>query len=922
MRPLKITISAFGPYASCQVLDMEKLGEEGLYLICGDTGAGKTTIFDAITFALFGAPSGEYREPSMLRSKMAGDITDTYVELEFLHQGKRYRVRRNPEYMRKKLRGEGFTKQPSQAELVYPDGHAENQASQVTRKIQEILGVDRAQFCQISMIAQGDFLRLLLSDTRERQERFRSIFHTKIYQDFQDRVRQDALALSSKREQVKARMDGYCGRLICDEHSLFSESAQKAMAGEMLTEDTLTLLGQLLTEDEDQLFRLREAMDHNDRSLERVSADLARSEEREKQEKGLEDAEKNLTQIRHELSDRKAEMEARQARQGEVEQLRRDAHTIESTLPAYDDVEARRKGIREMEKRQKKTEEKVLEKDTALTKARDTLAEMQARLRDLAHAGEQREVLGRKLDETGRRVRELEALQRDLRALGKLEAQLSEHQEAYLKSQRVSDERSRTAAELRRHFNLEQAGIMASMLEDGQPCPVCGSTVHPCKAALRRADLTEESVLQAEEAAKEAMAEAGKRSAQAAETRGKWNAAGDAFHVKLQEVFPEEPPETPEQAIQESLKKEKASVRALQSDIQEEDNRLREKEVLEKQLPEQEADIQALQRTLEELRGEQTKVSQQIAADQASCEERMKDLAYPGKADAQKEKERLEQQADGLDRARVSAEKAYQEKERTKVELEARIAQLRENLTSMEKTRPSDVLRAEQAEAQGRKKAFHAQQDALVHRLETNRDVQRGITDGQAELEEIDATWVWMSSLSDTACGNLKGKERVMLETYIQQHYFDRILRRANIHLMRMSQGRYEMVRRDKAENLRSQSGLEINVVDHYNGSERSVKTLSGGESFIASLSLALGLSEEIQMSSGGMEIDTLFVDEGFGSLDEDTLKEAVRVLEGLTEGHRLVGIISHVSELKTAIDRQIVVRKQKTGGSVATIET
>ena len=159
-----------------------------------------------------------------------------------------------------------------------------------------------------------------------------------------------------------------------------------------------------------------------------------------------------------------------------------------------------------------------------------------------------------------------------------------------------------------------------------------------------------------------------------------------------------------------------------------------------------------------------------------------------------------------------------------------------------------------------------------------------------------------------------------MLETYVQMHFFDRILRRANVHLMQMSSGRYDLVRRETAENLRSQSGLDLDVIDHTNGSTRSVKSLSGGESFIASLSLALGLSEEIQASAGGIRLDTLFVDEGFGSLDEETLRQAMRALNGLTQGSRLIGIISHVAELRREIDRQIVVRKEKAGGSTVSI--
>ena len=205
-------------------------------------------------------------------------------------------------------------------------------------------------------------------------------------------------------------------------------------------------------------------------------------------------------------------------------------------------------------------------------------------------------------------------------------------------------------------------------------------------------------------------------------------------------------------------------------------------------------------------------------------------------------------------------------------------------------------------------------------RLSSNAAVKKKIEEKSGELTSLEERWAWVKALSNTANGNITGKEKVMLETYIQMTYFDRILVRANRRLLSMTGGQYELVRRQVADNNRSQSGLELDVIDHYNGTQRSVKTLSGGESFKASLSLALGLSDEVQSSAGGIRLDTMFVDEGFGSLDEESLQQAIRTLAELGEGNRLVGIISHVGELKEKIDRQIVVTKAKTGGSRAEI--
>ena len=237
----------------------------------------------------------------------------------------------------------------------------------------------------------------------------------------------------------------------------------------------------------------------------------------------------------------------------------------------------------------------------------------------------------------------------------------------------------------------------------------------------------------------------------------------------------------------------------------------------------------------------------------------------------------------------------------------------------MEKVDVQAVLAA-QAEADQQKAAWQAQKNEIGDRLAVNGPILENLRPQISKMEETEKRLQCVQALSDTANGRLSGKEKIMLETYIQMTFFDRIIRRANVRLMVMSGGQYELKRRVNAENNRSQAGLELDVIDHYNGSERSVKTLSGGESFKASLALALGLSDEIQSSAGGIRLDTMFVDEGFGSLDEESLEQAVNALVGLTQGNRLVGIISHVSELKNRIDKQIVVTKEKSGGSKAEI--
>ena len=294
-------------------------------------------------------------------------------------------------------------------------------------------------------------------------------------------------------------------------------------------------------------------------------------------------------------------------------------------------------------------------------------------------------------------------------------------------------------------------------------------------------------------------------------------------------------------------------------------------------------------------------------------------LSYPSEAEANQALQKLREKKQAWEKDIQETQKAHDECEKNLAALKGTLEGYQKTLQGMEKVDVQAVLAA-QAEADQQKAAWQAQKNEIGGRLAVNGPILENLRPQISQMEETEKRLQCVQALSDTANGRLSGKEKIMLETYIQMTFFDRIIRRANVRLMVMSGGQYELKRRVNAENNRSQAGLELDVIDHYNGSERSVKTLSGGESFKASLALALGLSDEIQSSAGGIRLDTMFVDEGFGSLDEESLEQAVNALVGLTQGNRLVGIISHVSELKNRIDKQIVVTKEKSGGSKAEI--
>ena len=429
---------------------------------------------------------------------------------------------------------------------------------------------------------------------------------------------------------------------------------------------------------------------------------------------------------------------------------------------------------------------------------------------------------------------------------------------------------------------------------------------------------TESDVKKAKKAYDAAQKDAEKASMEASKQNGIVTTAQDALSQDAAELMPGIPFEEAPEAAREQEITLTGQIQALGQEIDQLQAKIRRKSELELLIPRKESALTAAETALASAKEQTAALTASITALKRQMEESQAKLTHPSKADAEAEKKALQSKLNGLKNALTAAESNVNSTKEALAGIRAAIEQLRKQL---EGGTEGDVaeLESRKAELNSRKSAITAGQKAIHARITTNESAQENISKKQAQMETLERKYAWMKSLSDTANGNLAGKDKIMLETYIQTTYFDRILERANIRLRKMSGGQYDLKRRRTASNMRGQSGLELDIVDHINTTERSVNTLSGGEAFLASLALALGLSDEVQMSTG-IRLDTLFVDEGFGSLDSEALTKAYSTLAGLTEGNRLVGIISHVAELKERIDKQIIVTKEKSGGSSARI--
>lgn len=1091
MRPLKLTMSAFGPYAGQVELELEKLGSQGLYLITGDTGAGKTTIFDAITYALYGEPSGDTRSAAMFRSKYALPDTPTQVELVFAYRGKTYTVRRNPEYERPAKRGGGTTTQKADAELELPDGHLVTRMKDVNSEIVKIIGLDRKQFTQIAMIAQGDFLKLLLADTKARQEIFREIFQTRYYMVFQERLKGKAGELQRDWDTLRASVQQYIAGVACPEDHPLRDVLEGARTGAGSFQETLELIQTLICRDQTAYEESQAVLDRLDKEQETVTAKLAKAEEAEKTRRQLSQAVERRGAEQAAMEEARSRLEEEQGKAPQQEMLAREMAALEEDAPRYQSLATRQEELQalteqiaqireEQSAKDRQREEQAVRLDalrreyaalsevgtererlegerkrtqdsqavlTTLARDLQTWQDQNRQLREgqaacealyarrdamaagleerngllkekrdlwLASGGlasEKEKLLSRQTEVQKRLelILELIALSRDCQEAGQsLEKAQGDYQAARREEERAgADYRQKNRA-----FLDEQAGILAQSLAEGEPCPVCGATHHPAPAQVSDQAPTEAKLNEAKAAFEAAQQKTSEKSLQAGQRRtaleeregqllsrmavcvetpslseadaqlaacqAEAEQARDrvlrelldteALLIRREELGREI--EDLEQAIiqltaqQEELRGQIGQAERDQSMLQGSQKQLEGK--LQPQLEERgcsmedapahiEAELRQAEKTLTWLTEQLTAAEDRLARkneladilpqrEQANREleealsalrlrlagagsrekelrrqidDMRRELKHPDIQSAEARLSALRAERDRLADALKGAEDAYGACKSALAGTDSTIRSLSQLLENGEQV-DVESQRARGEELSG-ERAQAAEKQRNVHtRLITNQTALKNIQGGADDLERLEKQYTWICALSNTANGALSGKERISLETYIQRNFFERIIQRANLRFMVMSGGQYELKRRAQAEDNRSQSGLELDVIDHYNGSERSVRSLSGGESFKASLSLALGLSDEIQSTAGGIRLDTMFVDEGFGSLDEESLQQAIRVLTGLTEGNRLVGIISHVTELKEKIDQQIVVTKNRTGGSQA----
>lgn len=876
MKPIQLVLSAFGPYVERTVIDFSALGEEGLFLIAGDTGAGKTTIFDAISFALYGEASGgkEKRKSKSFHSDYVSDQTETYVELTFRHRGETWWIRRNLEYQRpakKKKDGmETTTRQAADAQMRNEDtGEEILRMDDVNRRVRELLGLTQDQFTQTVMIAQGDFLKILTASSDDRKKLFRDLFHTNLYVDLQNRLQEKNRACADEQKALEQVILSAEGKI--DPEAEFAErEILLSYCGQIQYTDALcALLARLI---EQEKAAQEQARAQKKEAADQIGALIAAVTEGERVNRDFADWES-----------KKARLAALTAGQGEIDAQRaalaaaRRAQQLETDEALMRrtrrDMDAQRAALSEAQAALEQAEKALPEAETRMKEAESRGGEIHALLAQAKQMEDCLPVLGE--------VERLKAaLDTQKRALQRLTEDSSRAQAAY------------TAAQ--NSYYLSQAGLLARELKAGQPCPVCGSTAHPCPAQITPETVTRQALEQAaqrRETAEKAQSDAATRLAanQAAlderedrlralkigadETRQRLAARIDAAH---QAAADRQREIDVARSAYQALDKRKT---AAQSAV----------DAAQKQLAALEKDLRA-----------QTEAFEQKRAAHGFEDEASYRLAKRTNADI----ERLDREIRNFD-----------EQKRT---LAAQTHELEDKLSGRQRTDLAALQNRRAAALDRQAKAENAEK-AMVRKLTLHESAEREIRQANAAIQKKRGKWQIIQELYTCCAGIAAGNPRAKLtfEAYVQQYYFRFVVAAANKRLTRLTDGMFTLRVMREAANRVSQSGLDLEVLDRSTGQARDVSTLSGGESFLASLALALGLSDAVQSQSGQIRMDAMFIDEGFGSLDENALRSSIDVLLELADGKRLIGIISHVQELEERIDKQIVVTKTPNGSTV-----
>ena len=887
MKPLYLKMKAFGPFKDEIEIDFNEIGSNGLFLITGDTGAGKTTIFDAIAFALYNTASGSNRSIVSLKSDFADDNTDSFVEFKFSHKGKIYNIKRNPTYTKQKKNGNGLKNVLADAKLEYDDIVVAG-TNDVTRKIEEILGINAKQFKQIAILPQGEFLKILYSESSERTEIFRRIFDTDLYKKISDRLYNKTTDTKKEIDSLKTEFITYVDTIRWHEEipneteDYFYQNGIEELLDKIKDDNTKT--SALLNEKEGKLKELENSEKQLDKKI---------------------DAQKETNAIFDKYDNYVSQKENLEKKKNEIEEYK---NTLEINKKIKLDAVPIEEKIKELEKEKKSLEKLQKETNTKLEECKEKELKIEKALKD-------EEGTKRLIDSYNKENELINEVISKIAKITDINKKLLTKNELANKKE-VLKENFEIAAkkyldEENKFFN-EQVGIIAKTIKENKPCPVCGSIEHPNIAHVSQAVLTKEEI----ELLKQKKENAENEYRIIKDEIIKNNVLIEQYLKDFgEDISIDNLNETASfyeqkrKDLLSNLKKYKDDFKEItgSSDIDNfnVDDYFKNIHNSITEIVKEKSSLETKEKSYEE---QQKEVEKQSKTLNEKMEEFFKSIGISSyneyeriKIDSKKEKE-LEKEVE-----------EYKEKYSASV---VRIEEIKKSMDNKTRTSTKE-LEDEKIKINILKSPLQRDIESLKVDVEINKNSYQKIKNMKKtildKLEEV----AIIEELSKTANGTLAGKRKISFEQYVQATYFKIIINEANKRFEKMTDGRYIMIRKENSDKISDKIGLELEIIDNYTGKKRDIKSLSGGEAFKASLSLSLGLSDVIQSYSGGVRLDTLFIDEGFGSLDNESRMQAINTLFMLSQNDKLIGIISHVSELKELIDKKIIVKKSSSGSKI-----
>ena len=950
MRPLHLSMTAFGPYGGTEEVDFEELGSSGIYLITGPTGAGKTTIFDAICFALYGKMSSKSREPNDFQSQHRQDDAPTEVVLRFEVHGREYTVTRS--FKRTKSRGsDGFRFDKKQlVELQQPEEAPITKVDDVNKRIEEILGIGFEQFTKIVMLAQGEFRKFLDADTKERSKIFSEIFDTSSYQHITGELQRSFFdARDAAHDEETRTIENLRGAKTAGSahETEFKQALERGIYSAGTAIDTLQ---QVVDEDAAAQGALEKELEDIKAQSSALSGRINTAETLANAQNRKNAAEKDRREAEEQLPKLEQEVERQKALEPERRALADRIAVMRSGLDEYDELDSLKSRLADAESTKRRADRTAAAAQCSLASAQEALDTTKGRLKELEGAADELRTCEKRVGALESAVASLSQVETACTNVLTARKTYKKYQSAYETAQKKSLAASREASRLEQAYLGAQAGLLAQQLEPGEPCPVCGALEHPHPAEVPEEAPSKENWEAAKKERDRCSQAAGDASEKAGAAQGAYRARKEALFEQLASMQDKvralagilaeagwgagfdasellalhlgEPGSGAEitaaqvdevkgtcsaarKTLQDRLDQENERKDALDLDVQEatelRSTQTKQEHALETARSKNEAATAALQ--------EAESACKHL---QSNLDEKKAGLEFESKAAAQ---QTIEQKQARLKKMEKDAEAADAALTDCRMAIKAAAASIAENEKALEGRTIEDAesLKVQNEQLDELQKQRDAEKTELATRLSSNKDAIKQAKETLGRFSMLDEQRTALESLYNTASGRVKGSSRIALETYVQTVFFDQMLVLANERLKAMSGGRYEFVRSTEGGGG-VQHGLDIDVRDNYSGRNRPTSTLSGGESFLASMSLALGLSDTVQNNAGGVQLDCMFIDEGFGSLDENLLDTVVEVLKQLSSDNKLVGIISHVGDLQQAIPNKIVVEKSEHG--------